>query len=235
MGSLADLDRWAAVWINGPAGRSPLLDALVFDIAESLSLKGGLFFAVYWGLWFADRLCFRRALAAAMIGAVIAALLSRLLQIALPFHTRPLHTPDLGLHVAIGVDPLSLNKFSSFPSDHAFLFFALCVPLWRWSRQLGVAAAIWTLLVIGLPRIYLGYHYPSDVLGGAILGALTMIVAIRLLEPTALASWLVEFSERRPALFYGVGFFLTFEVATLFADLRHFGLLALRVLKHSSL
>ena len=58
-----------------------------------------------------------------------------------------------------------------FPSNHAANSVALAVLLWwawprRWWVFVGLAA------LIGYSRIYLGVHYPGDVLGGAGLGAL---------------------------------------------------------------
>jgi undecaprenyl-diphosphatase len=58
-----------------------------------------------------------------------------------------------------------------FPSNHAANSFALAAVLgyvwrkWRW-RLLSLAG------LIGYSRVYLGVHYPGDVLGGAILGSL---------------------------------------------------------------
>lgn len=57
----------------------------------------------------------------------------------------------------------------SFPSAHATVAFALAVALSavepKWKRPFYVLA-----LAIGVSRMYLGYHYPLDVLAGAILG-----------------------------------------------------------------
>ena len=70
--------------------------------------------------------------------ATLAALLSRLLQLALPFHVRPLYNPDLRLKRPIGVEWGTLNHWSFFPSDHAALLFALATLIWTNDRRWGV-------------------------------------------------------------------------------------------------
>jgi undecaprenyl-diphosphatase len=60
----------------------------------------------------------------------------------------------------------------SFPSNHASNMGALAAVCWWFTRRR--VRWLWMLLplIIGFSRIYLGYHYPTDVLGGWILGAL---------------------------------------------------------------
>ena len=62
---------------------------------------------------------------------------------------------------------------NSFPSGHtcaafaAGLSWARALP-WRWGRTAAVIAAV----CMGLSRLYVGVHYPTDVLVGAVIGAL---------------------------------------------------------------
>ena len=75
----------------------------------------------------------------------------------------------------------SLPASYSFPSGHSFASFCLYITLaWLISRRLKSAAAaiaLWTaailiVLLVGLSRIYLGVHYPTDVLAGYLAAAL---------------------------------------------------------------
>jgi undecaprenyl-diphosphatase len=62
-------------------------------------------------------------------------------------------------------------EFTSFPSDHAataFLMFGVIGHYLRnWKNRLYLLA-----ILIGVSRIYLGVHYPTDVLAGAFIGIL---------------------------------------------------------------
>jgi undecaprenyl-diphosphatase len=69
----------------------------------------------------------------------------------------------------LSVDQLILTTGSSFPSGHTMLFFALIVPVGKNFPKLKIV--LWSLaILVGISRMYLGVHYLSDVIAGAIFG-----------------------------------------------------------------
>jgi membrane-associated phospholipid phosphatase len=75
-------------------------------------------------------------------------------------------------------DPLSHSPGYSFPSGHALNIAvagsAMIILVWpllaRMGRWLAVGSAVLAGLVVGLDRIFLGVHFPSDVIAGWLLG-----------------------------------------------------------------
>jgi undecaprenyl-diphosphatase len=69
------------------------------------------------------------------------------------------------------ITPLGCTGSFSFPSSHAFNNFAAAFFIYRFYPNLKWALFI-TAVLISISRIYLGLHYPSDVLGGAVIGSI---------------------------------------------------------------
>ena len=90
---------------------------------------------------------------------------------------------------------LHCNSDPGFPSDHAVMAGAATVGLWLVSRCLGVLAAL-ASAVMGFARVYVGAHYPLDVLGGFALGAMVSLVGYALARP--LLRWLLTIVVRSP-------------------------------------
>lgn len=98
-----------------------------------------------------------------------------------------------GLKAAVGrarpawPDPLDSAHFASFPSGHAMTATVVCGLLLWLGRHQGASGALWrTALVlavvsvtgVGLTRVWLGVHWPTDVAGGWLVGALVVAVAV---------------------------------------------------------
>jgi len=58
---------------------------------------------------------------------------------------------------------------NSFPSHATLVYFLVAVGIWRFSKRWSAALGAWVVLAISIPRIYLGGHYPSDVVCSIIL------------------------------------------------------------------
>jgi len=66
----------------------------------------------------------------------------------------------------------------SFPSDHATFFFTLAFALYFWNKKWGFWFFIGTLLM-GVARVMSGVHYPSDVIGGMLIGLTVSFVVYK--------------------------------------------------------
>ena len=70
----------------------------------------------------------------------------------------------------------------SFPSDHAAAAFAIAFAVLAFSRRAGALFLVAATL-IGLSRIALGMHYPSDVLAGMLVGLCSAVLVTRAGRP----------------------------------------------------
>ncbi len=86
--------------------------------------------------------------------------------------------PCKAIHVAT-VEACPGPADYSFPSDHTTFAVALAVGLWLVSRRLGIIAAVLALLE-AFSRVYLGQHYPHDVLAGAVLSTAVLLIGWQL-------------------------------------------------------
>jgi undecaprenyl-diphosphatase len=84
------------------------------------------------------------------------------------FRPRPFSAHDVNLLIGKLAD-------GSFPSAHAFLSFAMAFMIYFYSKKLGIVFLVLAALV-SISRIYVGVHYPLDILGGILLGAFSALL-----------------------------------------------------------
>jgi len=214
-------------FFNSFAQRSSGFDHLVVQISHNTLVRGGFMVALFLWAWnrYRDEYSEQREfLLFGLLASVSAIFVARALALALPFRARPLDNPLLGFRLPIGMDPDALLGWSAFPSDHAALFFCLAACLWMVSKRLGTIAFCYSIFVISLPRIYLGIHHPTDIIGGAVIGigvaCLSRIVWLRKRVTRPVLQW----STANPPFFNALMFLLSFEIAELFESVRHIGL-----------
>lgn len=90
------------------------------------------------------------------------------------FRERPFVAHDINLllpHV----------ESNSFPSDHASAAFAIAIMLFMFSKRIGLTY-IGFAAVVSFSRIWVGKHYPTDVIAGALLGIAISIFIYRFLR-----------------------------------------------------
>ncbi|MFC5218355.1 phosphatase PAP2 family protein [Streptomyces coerulescens] len=85
-------------------------------------------------------------------------------------------------------DPVDSAHYAAYPSGHAMTATVVCgLLLWLLHRY-GAEGALWRTAVavgvfsvagVGLTRIWLGVHWATDVVGGWLLGALVVALAVR--------------------------------------------------------
>ena len=162
-------------WINGFAGHVYWLDPIMIACANYAPI---VFVVVLLGCWARWRPEWQHAAVLAGLAALLALGTGQLVGMALP-RPRPYQVTFATVLVVHAPD-------TSFPSDHAILSFAVTVVLATVSRRLGGWLALFSLLVL-VSRVYIGVHYPTDVVGGAALGALGAWITIRLAHVAVVA------------------------------------------------
>lgn len=149
-------------------------------------------------------------------------------------HFFPRQRPMAIAPMEIPIDPAiwdaikaSISTQGSFPSDHAVMWFVMATSILWLSRRAGIIAIVLAIIVSVL-RVGTGFHWPSDIAGGAVLGVSITVAALwafRKIQPLKnLVHYIVGLFDRYPVIMYAVGFLILLDFSRKFAGL--FGFLA---------
>jgi len=225
--------------MNGAMLKVPAFDSLVgFLLRPSAIFRFGPALAVVTWAWFTphpEHAQRRQKLITVLAAVVLALVLDRVLALTLPFRDRPIFRPELAFVTAPGF-VADAREWSAFPSDHAAVAFALAAGLWSVAPRYGVLVGSVLSVAVLLPRVYMGLHHPSDIVGGALIGVLAWLgLAAWWLRPAGgagLAARLLRWRTRWPAAFHTVGFVVLLEISIMFEDLRFFAVRLFHMLGH---
>ena len=208
--AIAAEDAAISVALNKFVGLSPLIDKAL-EQAQNSNIIGSLIVALIWWCWFRFvKKPERIRLIVGMLAMVGAGILSRLLQLFLKFHLRPVFDTSLNLTVAGGVRPENLHAWSSFPSDTLTLLGALTCIIALCDHRPGLVAFVLSTIV-GFARVATGIHWASDVVFGFILGMSFVWFASKIPSPKFF--YAIDFKS---PWFGFCAFLLSFQSATFY-------------------
>jgi undecaprenyl-diphosphatase len=151
-------------FLNNLAGVSPLTDAIILFFAEYLAyILIVIFFSLLIYLFYKKFNYISLMVNSFLSTAISMGLLSiihLLYHRARPFLTYQVHHLNWW--------PLTETGYS-FPSKHVTFFFALATAVYLYNKKWGIWFFIASILM-GVARVAAGVHYPSDILGGMIIG-----------------------------------------------------------------
>ncbi|MDA8128253.1 MAG: undecaprenyl-diphosphatase [Betaproteobacteria bacterium] len=145
----------------------PHASPMTVDVARLLA-EGAIWLVPLWLVlgWLRGSMAIRKVLLGAAVAGLAGLLLNQIIGLVW-YHPRP-------FEAGIGRTLIKHAQDSSFPSDHLTLIWAIAISL---ALHQKTRLAGWSLALLGLPvawaRIYLGVHFPADMLGALLVGVLS--------------------------------------------------------------
>jgi len=165
-------------WINDIAGRYPFLDKGMIFITNSVPYVVIVFMLFLWFTGNKDKRAEKQYTAIYIVFTCLLGLVLNAILHSVYYHSRPFVTHHVHQLVPHNTD-------SSFVSDHAVLVFSVACTLLLRKDSWKYPVLVWAIIV-GISRIFVGVHYPADVIGGALLSLGASMIVMQLskkLEP----------------------------------------------------
>ena len=154
--------------INGLAGHNSIFDHLmIFFAKDALEIYAVLFVISWFALPKRD-IEHRHALVMAGLSGIVALVINVIIS-HVWFRPRPFTVFSKGSFTQL----VPHSQDASFPSDHASGSFGFAAGSWghntKWiSRTFTILA-----IIVMFARVYVGVHYPTDVIGGMVVGIIS--------------------------------------------------------------
>jgi undecaprenyl-diphosphatase len=155
--------------INNWAGKYDWIDDIMEIFAQDIVW---IMLAVMVYLWFSGKEANQKLVFYSFLSASVALLIASMLISPAVNHARPFAQHQVLQLIPHAPDP-------SFPSDHATLAFSLAFSILFVKRRLGVVMLCLAILT-GIARVYVGVHYPGDIVGAIALSFLISIFVFKL-------------------------------------------------------
>jgi undecaprenyl-diphosphatase len=166
---------------------------------------------------------------------MVGILVGRLLAQTLPFSLRPIHTPEVIVNIPAAPSGTIdvLEGWSSMPSDHAVMYFALATSVFLLSRWVGLFLFLHAAFIVSITRIFTGVHWPMDVVVGASIGTLVALALHRPMTRMITRFDVVGVVSRYPVIAYPMLFFTLLQIGTMYESLRRVLSLMLSIVRIS--
>ncbi len=162
--------------INQLAGHHPLLDGLMVVVTNNALI---IYAIVLLLIWLFGKNYYKQTVVYATITGALGLFINFVIG-HIYFESRPFVAHKVNLLLTHTAD-------ASFPSDHTTGAFALALAVLFVHRKIGLGMLLFAFLT-GFSRIYVGHHYPLDILGSIVISFFISIIVYKLspfLEPIA--------------------------------------------------
>jgi len=202
------------------AGRFEIFSYLPPNLILNPFIKNVPPVILFWALWFFPNdeiAATRQKLITTLFVAATAIFVGRAINMVLPFKLRPMYDPTVTQTPVVNFD---LSEWSAFPSDHAALFFSLAMCFLLINRFAGILALLHAVFIVSIPRILLGFHWPSDILGGAAIGIAVALILMGFAAMRFDRTQLYTLASRHPLILYPALILVTTQIAIMFGTMR---------------
>jgi len=172
------MDLSVLYFLNKLAASGGIAGTLIGMFTENPLLRGGPIFFCICYLWFSTNdVNVRVRVIMGCLACILGVLISVFCQSHVPINVRPVYDHRLGIiNILKWNQDSTENRIYSFPSDTATLYSALATIVFLQRRKMGLLLFLWAVLTVGVCRVAVGVHYPSDILAGMILGAALVLI-----------------------------------------------------------